>query len=449
MRASLLGLLLLSSAAADAATLEVGPGKPYAAPCAAIAAAATGDRIEIDAAGTYSGDVCAWTTSGLTIVGVNGRPKIDANGMSAQGKAIWVVSGDDTTVENVEMSGATVADANGAGIRQEGKNLTVRGCWFHDNQDGILAGDAPGSTILIEASEFAHNGAGDGQSHNLYINHVDKLIFRWNYSHHANVGHLLKSRALVSDIRYNRLSDEADGTASYEINVPNAGTTVIVGNVIEQGPMTMNAAIIDYGSEPTGFNPTQDLYVVNNTIVNDRPAGGTFVQIAAMVTTPAVLTNNIFAGGGTVTTQASAVQTTNYAGASPMFAAPASYDYHLLPGSPCVDAGSSPTATPPGGLSLVPTMEYVHPAMVEGRVTVGVIDIGAYELGGATPLVDGGGAIDLALGPGVDAGDIVTGVGSHGCGCTLGARPPQSGRFLFSLIALISLMLFRFRTNRA
>jgi hypothetical protein len=143
------------------------------------------------------------------------------------------------------------------------------------------------------------------------------------------------------------------------------------------------------------------------------------------------------------------VQTTNYAGASPMFAAPASYDYHLLPGSPCVDAGSSPTATPPGGLSLVPTMEYVHPAMVEGRVTVGVIDIGAYELGGATPLVDGGGAIDLALGPGVDAGDIVTGVGSHGCGCTLGARPPQSGRFLFSLIALISLMLFRFRTNRA
>ena len=119
---------LLSSSAAMAATLQVGPGKTYATPCAAIAAAATGDRIEIDAAGTYSGDVCGWTTSGLTIVGVNGRPKIDANGMSSGGKAIWVVSGDDTTVENVEMSGATVADANGAGIRQEGKNLTVRGC---------------------------------------------------------------------------------------------------------------------------------------------------------------------------------------------------------------------------------------------------------------------------------------------------------------------------------
>ena len=113
----------------------------------------------------------------------------------------------------------------------------------------------------------------------------------------------------------------------------------------------MNSAIIDYGSEPTGFNATQDLYVVNNTIVNDRPAGGTFVQVAAMVTTPAVLTNNIFVGGGTVTTQASAVQTANYTGTMPMFAAPATFDYHLLAGSPCVDAGMDPGMTA-GGVSL-------------------------------------------------------------------------------------------------
>src|SRR3954469_6792469 len=143
---SLAALVLLVGPAAAAATLEVGPGKIYAAPCAAIAASTAGDRIEIDAAGSYRGDVCTWTTNGLTLVGVNGRPKIDANGTSSQGKAIWVISGDDTTVENIEMTGANVVDANGAGIRQEGKNLTVRGCWFHDNQDGILAGDAPGST---------------------------------------------------------------------------------------------------------------------------------------------------------------------------------------------------------------------------------------------------------------------------------------------------------------
>src|SRR5689334_22108932 len=138
MRA-LLVIGIVWSTGAAAATLEVGPGKTYAKPCAAIAAAKAGDRIEIDAAGTYAGDVCGWTTSGLTLVGVNGRPKIDAAGMNAQGKATWVVSGDDTTVENVEFTGATATDANGAGIRQEGANLTVRGCFFHDNQDGILA----------------------------------------------------------------------------------------------------------------------------------------------------------------------------------------------------------------------------------------------------------------------------------------------------------------------
>ncbi|MGZ3440526.1 MAG: hypothetical protein ACXVDD_13480, partial [Polyangia bacterium] len=83
----------------------------------------------------------------------------------------------------------------------------------------------------------------------------------------------------------------------------------------------------------------------------------------------------------------------------------------------------------------------VHPAMVEGRTLVGVIDIGAYELGGGTPLVDGGEAMDLALPPGVDAGDVVTGVGSHGCGCAIGRQAPPPGLPSLLLIALISLLI--------
>jgi len=120
--------LACCSLPALAATRTVGPRGAYPKPCAAIGAASDGDVIEIDAAGSYAGDVCPITKNGLTLRGVNGRPKIDAAGQSSGGKAIWVISGDDTTVENVELSGATVADANGAGIRQEGTNLTVRGC---------------------------------------------------------------------------------------------------------------------------------------------------------------------------------------------------------------------------------------------------------------------------------------------------------------------------------
>src|SRR5687767_9999190 len=61
--------IALVPAASLGATLQVGPGKTYAKPCAAFAAAADGDTIEIDA-GRYDGDVCAIARNDLTIRGV-------------------------------------------------------------------------------------------------------------------------------------------------------------------------------------------------------------------------------------------------------------------------------------------------------------------------------------------------------------------------------------------
>ena len=214
--------------------------------------------------------------------------------------------------------------------------------------------------------------------------------------------------------------------------MPNAGTTMIVGNVIEQGPMTENSAIIDYGSEPTGFKPTSDLYVVNNTIVNNRAAGGTFVQIAAMVTTPAVLTQQHLrrrrhrhqpGGRGADGELHRHDADVRRAG-----------ELRLSTSSPDRRA-RTPASIPgmtAGGVSLAPAMQYVHPATVEGRMSVGAIDIGAFELGGGTPLVDGGDRwTGLRLGR--RAGDaVVGGVGSHGCSCQLGGRPeppPRAGLF--------------------
>ena len=79
--------------------------------------------------------------SKLTLRGIGqGRVKLPANGKHAGGKAIWVIAGNDVTVENIEFSGARVPDRNGAGIRPEGQNLTVRNCRFYDCEDGILGG---------------------------------------------------------------------------------------------------------------------------------------------------------------------------------------------------------------------------------------------------------------------------------------------------------------------
>ena len=59
-------------------------------------------------------------------------------------------------IDNIELSGCRVLDKNGAGIRQEGSNLTIRNCYFHDNENGILSGKNPASEILIEKAEFAN-----------------------------------------------------------------------------------------------------------------------------------------------------------------------------------------------------------------------------------------------------------------------------------------------------
>lgn len=361
---------------ASAATLTVGSGKTYAAPCAAIAAAANGDVIEIDA-GTYSGDVCNVNKNNLTLRGVGGLAKLDAAGKNSGGKAIWVVSGNDTIVENIEFTGATVPDQNGAGIRQEGANITIRGCYFHDNENGILAGDNDLSKITIEYTEFANNGFGDGQSHNLYINHVSQLVFQYNYSHHAKIGHLLKSRAFSNWILYNRLTGE-DGTDSYEIDLPNGGLTFIIGNSIQQGPNTDNSSIVSYGREGPS-NGGNELFVVNNSFVNERPNGGTFINMDPGVTVPAIVRNNIFVGPGTVITQANAVQGANFQG-DPKFVNQAAFDYHLQMSSPCADAGEAPGMG--AGFDLTPKFHYVHPTDSTGRFIVDNVDIGAYELGG-------------------------------------------------------------------
>ena len=372
---------------ASAATLSVGPGKTYTKPCAAIAVAKDGDVIEITGNTTYSGDVCSISRNNLTIRGVNGRPKIDAAGKNAADKGIWVVNGNNLVVDNVEMFGAKVMDGNGAAFRLQGTNFTLRNAFIHDNENGILANANTNSDILVEYSEFGHNGHGDGQSHNLYIGHVKSLTFRYSFSHDANIGHNLKSRADTNMIAYSRFSSTppgqtgstAAGQPSYEIDLPNAGTSYIIGNVIEQPAANQNPAIVAYGEEGA-TNVGSDLYVVNNTFLNDY-GDGTFLFVSGKVTTPALIQNNIFGGIGTLTSQASAIQKTNYRAAAPGFVNRAAWDLHPTASALVINAGTDPGKSAKG-VSLTPVAQYKATASGEARPVIGLLDIGAYEATG-------------------------------------------------------------------
>src|ERR1017187_4338120 len=320
----------------DAKTWLVGATRTYTKPSQVSALVKNGDTVAIDS-GLYSSDVAYWTANNLVLTGVKGMARLWSNGNVYGGKAIWEIGGNNAMVRYIEFAQAACPDNNGAGIRQEGINLTVDHCYFHDNQDGILAGDNITSNILIEYTEFNHNGAGDGYSHNLYINHVHKLTFQFNYSHDAVVGHELKSRAYNNYFLYNRFSDEGTGTASRDIDLPNGGLAVILGNIIEKGPNAQNSNVMEFGLE--GFvDPDSSIYIVNNTFVNDRTNGCTFIQLQTR-TAVCKAYNNIFAGKGTVLTgSAIKIDTShNWIGAiaSAGFNNVASYDYSFISVSSC------------------------------------------------------------------------------------------------------------------
>jgi len=448
---SLGAVALLWTLDAGAATLSVGPGKTYAKPCAAFAAAADGDTIEIDSAGSYDGDVCAIARSNLTIKGVGaGRAKIDAAGQNAQGKGTWVVQGANTTIENIELSGAAVPDQNGAGIRAEGSGITIRNCLFRNNENGILTNPMPDGEVHVEHSEFDANGQGDGCNgpgcaHNLYINHVKRLVFEYNYSHGVLHSHTLKSRAKENVVRYNLFST-ADGSGSYEIDFPNGGLSFVIGNVIIQGANSENPNVIGYRLEgPNADNPSDELFVVNNTFINEK-SSGTFVNVDAGVTTPAVIRNNLLQGTVTLSSQASALAEANCTDPA-TFVDAAGFDFHLAAGSPCIDQGVDPGQG--AGQSLSPGFHYVHPLGSEPRPSHPPFDAGAYEFGVPTTTGAGGNGAGGGAGSG---GGATTGTGGNasgagggdgdgatdsGCGCSVAGEASRSAWAGFALLGLV------------
>lgn len=342
------------AASGDPMRLLVGPGRALTTPSQAARVAPDGAVVEIDP-GDYRGDVALWHQRRLTLRGTGPGVRLFADGRSVEGKAIWVIRRGSFVVENIEFIGARVPDRNGAGIRFEGGELTVRNCRFHDNETGLLVGGPPDTRVVVEHSEFGYSGAGDGQSHGIYIGGIDSFRLTGSYFHHANVGQLVKSRARHNRIEYNRLTDEVGGRASYELEFPSGGEAEIVGNIIQQGSDTRNSNMVSFGAEGYAW-PVNRLAMSHNTLVNDRRYGGTFVRVWPGAQA-AVMRNNLLVGQGSLSLPPGvADRSGDQTAAWEDFVQAAREDYRLTPRARLRLSTLAPQL--PG---LVPVQEYVHP----------------------------------------------------------------------------------------
>ena len=259
----------------DETVLQVGVGKQYQTINAAIVAAdkmGGNADIKVDA-GTYTNDGgYLWDgINNVTVEGVGGMVNIVDPTYYAGGKAAIVTGGQNIVLKNLDISGVTVPDGNGAGVRYDQGTLLLDNVHLHDNQNGILGAPDITGSITIQNSEIDHNGTSAGNTHNIYIGDVGQFTLTNSYIHDANIGHEVKSRAENNTITNNRIED-SEGTSSYSIDLPNGGNATITGNVIEQGANGVNHIINAYGEEGSVHAGTAVTFS-NNQVVNDNSLG--------------------------------------------------------------------------------------------------------------------------------------------------------------------------------
>ena len=234
----------------------------------ALAAVRDGETITVRA-GIYE-DAGALRASRVTI---KAEPGAHIRNRAVEGKAALVIKGNDTVIEGLECSGIKVPDDNGACIRIEGRNLTLRRVFFHHSQSGVLGGRNTG-TVIVEDSRFEDmTGASQrpGTAHPLYIGETDAFEFRRNrVLRTGGQGHGVKSRARRTVIEDNVIAS-LGAPSSRAIDVSQGGDTVIRNNVIEQGAQADNSDLIGVALERLHEGALHRTAIAGNLVLCDRP----------------------------------------------------------------------------------------------------------------------------------------------------------------------------------
>ncbi len=194
-----------------------------------------------------------------------GQGRVVFDGVAAKGKAAIITQGEHIRIKNIECRNIVVRDKNGACIRSEGASLFVDHVYFHDSEQGIIAGKT--ELTQIKNSRFELLGK-NGQAHGIYIGSGKLVIDGSLFIAAVSEGHEIKSRAYLTIIK-NSIIASMSARDSRLIDISNGGELIIENSVLQQGRNSVNGDAIGYGLEKMRYNKNR-IKIINSIIILER-----------------------------------------------------------------------------------------------------------------------------------------------------------------------------------
>lgn len=231
-------------------------GEGFARLQAAVNSIGAGEGTILIAPGTYH--QCAVQDGGAITYRAAQPGTAVLSGTACEGKAALVLKGRSAAVEGLVFANIRVPDKNGAGIRLQQGDLSVRQSWFRDSEQGILTHSDPTGSLRIDKSTFTRLGTcenEDGCAHSIYAGDYGLVEITRSRFEEGTGGHYVKSRTARTIVTDCSFDDSAGRGTNYMIDLPNGGTGAITYNWFVQGRDKENySAFIAVGAEDAHFS---------------------------------------------------------------------------------------------------------------------------------------------------------------------------------------------------
>jgi len=226
-------------------------------------------------------NACTVTGAGM------GSTILDGTGSEPfQDKALLVPTVSGTVISNMTIQNASISAAlgqNAAGVReaQAGIGYTLNAVEITGCQDGVLTF---ASDVTFTGGHTHDNGAGDGLSHEIYLNGDTTntmTLTNWVSTCGTKSTHALKTRAGTTNLSGGTYTGSADSTGAVGgsvVDVPDAGIFMANGTTFVTSAGAGNHQFFTYGAE-SAINAGIGLTATfTNCVFTDNTGSGGIIQ---------------------------------------------------------------------------------------------------------------------------------------------------------------------------